>query len=81
MRASNKHPTLHEVLHFCFLDLKRQKFITQIHFAIYDPERSINMLSTCYTMFRDHFIDSNIEVVLHDRVYVSVPSVPVTYGR
>ena len=74
-RASGKHPILHDVLHLCLIDLVQKLIraqITRIHFPIYDPERSINMLPAWYSMLKDHFIDSNIDIVLHDRVYVSI---------
>ena len=74
-RASNKHPTLHDVLHLCLTDLVQKlerAQITRIHLPIYDPERSINMLPAWYSMLRDHFIDSSVDIVLHDRVYVSI---------
>ena len=77
-RASNKHPILHDVLHLCLTDLVQKLTraqITRIHFPIHDPERSINLLPAWYSMLRDHFIDSNIDIVLHDRVYVSIASV------
>ena len=69
-RASNKHPILHDVLQ----KLTRAQ-ITRIHLPIHDPERSINLLPAWYSMLRDHFIDSNIDIVLHDRVYESIASV------
>ena len=77
-RASNKHPTLHDVLHLCLTDLVQklaQAQITRVHLPIYDPERSINILPAWYSMLRDHFIDSDVDIVLHDRVYVSIASV------
>ena len=77
-RASNKHPILHDVLHLCLTDLVQKLTraqITRIHLPIHDPERSINLLPAWYSMLRDHFIDSNIDIVLHDRVYVSIASV------
>ena len=79
-RASNKHPMLHDVLHLCLTDLLHkltQAQVTRIHLPIYDPERSINILSAWYSMLRDHFIDSNVNIVLHDRVYVSIASVKI----
>ena len=74
-RASSKHPILHDVLHLCLTDLVQKlerAQITRIHLPIYDPERSINMLPAWYSMLRDHFIDSSVDIVLHDRVYVSI---------
>ena len=77
-RASNKHPILHDVLHLCLTDLVQKLTraqITRIHLPIHDPERSINLLPAWYSMLRDHFIDWNIDIVLHDRVYASIASV------
>ena len=77
-RASNKHPILHDMLHLCLIDLVQnlaQAHITQVHLPIYYPERSINILPAWFSMLRDHFIDSDIDIVLHDRVYVSIASV------
>ena len=77
-RASNKHPMLHDVLHLCLTDLVQklaQAQITRVHLPIYDPERTINILPAWYSMLRDHFIDSDVDIVLHDRVYVSIASV------
>ena len=74
-RASSKHPILHDVLHLCLTDLVQKlerAQITRIHLPIYDPERSINMLPAWYSMLTDHFIDSSVDIVLHDRVYVSI---------
>ena len=80
-RASNKHPMLHGILHQCLTDLldllKKLTLaqITRVHLPVYDPERSINILPAWYSMLRDHFIDSDITLVLHDRVYVSIASI------
>ena len=52
-----------------------QAHSTQVRFLIYDPERSINILPAWYSMLRDHFIESNIDIILHDRGYVSIASV------
>ena len=77
-RASNEHHILHDVLHLCLTDLLHnltQAQLTGIHLPIYDPERSINILPAWYSMLRDHFIDSNVHIVLHDRVYVPIASI------
>ena len=81
-RDSNKHPMVHDVLHLCLTDLVNkllQAHITQVHFPIYHPERSINILPAWYSMLRYHFGESNIDIVLHDRVNVSIASVN-SYG-
>ena len=77
-RASNKHPLLHETLHACLTYLSHQLHryhITQIQLPIYDPERSINLLPTWYATLRDHIAGRTLEIILHDRVYVSIASV------
>ena len=74
-RASTKYPLLHETLHACLNHLRHQLHqhqISRVHIPIYDPERSINLLPTWYATLRDHFFGSNLEIVLHDRVYVSI---------
>ena len=62
---------LHDVLQLCLPDLVQkltQARTIQVRFPIYDPERSINILPAWYSMLRDHLIESNIDIVLHDRV-------------
>ena len=83
-RASNEHLMLHEVLHLCLVDLTR-KFnhnrISKVHFPIYDPERSINILPTWCATSGDYFTELNIEIVLYDKVYISIASVtPANLG-
>ena len=76
-RASNKHPLLHETLHACLTHFSHQLLRysnTQFHLPIFDPVRSINLLPTWYATLRDHFAGQNIEIILHDRVYVSIAS-------
>ena len=76
-RASNKLPLLHDTLHVCLTHLLHQLHqhnITHLHVPIYDPDRSINLLSTWYATLRDLFTNKNINIILHDRVYVSIAS-------
>ena len=76
-RASNKHPLLHETINACLTHLLHQLHqygITRIHIPIYDPEPSNNLLPTWYATLRDH-IGTNLEIVLYDRVNVSIASV------
>ena len=76
-RDSNKHPLLHEALHTCLTYLSHQLHryrITQIHLPIHDPERSIKLLPTWYATLRDHFAGQKLEIILQDRVYVSIAS-------
>ena len=46
--------------------------ISQIHFTILDPERPVFSLTNLYRVIMDLFVDTNIHVVLHNRVYVSI---------
>ena len=83
-RASNKHPMLHEVLHLCLFNLIRQldqNCIAEVRFPIYDPECSNNILPTWYAILKDHFTESNTEIVLQGRAYVSIASATATNGR
>ena len=83
-RASNKHPLLHETLHACLNHLLHQLHrchVTRFHLPIYDPERSINLLSTWYATLRDPFTGHNSEIILHDRVYVSIAPVTLSHVR
>ena len=84
IRASNKHPLLHETLHACLTHLLHQLHqcsVTRFHLLICDPERSINLLSTWYATLRDHFTGHYLEIILHDRVYVSIASVALSHVR
>ena len=77
-RASNKHRLLHETPHACLTHLLHQLHqcsVTRFHLPIYDPERSINLLSTWYATLRDHFTGHKLDQILQDRVYVSIASV------
>ena len=78
IRASNKHTWLHDVLHLCRVDLVKKlncNSTSQIHFPIFDTQRSIKILPTWYSTLEYHFLDLNVEIVLHDRVYQSRASV------
>ena len=46
--------------------------ISQIHFPILDPERPVYSLTNLYRVMMDLFVETNIHVVLHNRVYVSI---------
>ena len=49
----------------------------QIHFLILDPERPVYSLNNLYRVIMDLFVDTNIHVVLHNRVYVSILGIEV----
>ena len=74
---------LHEVLHLCFVDLTHNfnhNRISKVHFPIHDPERAINILPTWCAILGDHSTVLNIEIVLYDRVYISIASTPANVG-
>ena len=52
----------------------------QIHFPILDPERPVYSLTNLYRVIMDLFVDTNIYVVLHNRVYVSILGIEVGVG-
>ena len=77
-RASNKHPMYHESLHLCLEELVQTLIndgIKTIHFPVVDTERPCNNIETWYRVLTDHFTDTGIQVVLHDRVYVSIATI------
>ena len=51
--------------------------ISQIHFPILDPERPVYYLANLDRVMMDLFMDTNIHVVLHNRVYVSILGIEV----
>ena len=51
--------------------------VSQVHFPILDPERPVYPLANLYRVMMDLFADTNIHVVLHNRVYVSILGIEV----
>ena len=51
--------------------------VSQVHFPILDPERPVYSLANLYRVMMDLFVDTNIHVVLHNRVYVSILGIEV----
>ena len=47
------------------------KGVSQIQFPILDPERPVYSLTNLYRVMMDLSVDTNIHVVLHNRVYLS----------
>ena len=77
-RSTNKHPMYHESLHLCLEELVQTLLkdrIDTIHFSVVDTERPCNNIQSWYRVLTDHFTDTGITVVLHDRVYVSIASI------
>ena len=77
-RPSNKHPMYHESLHLCLAELVevlQKDHISTIHFPMVDTERPCNNLETWYRTLSDYFEGTGVQIVLHDRVYVSIASI------
>ena len=77
-RPSNKHPMYHESLHLCLaelVELLQKDRISTIHFPMVDTERPCNNLETWYRTLSDYFEGTGVQIVLHDRVYVSIASI------
>ena len=51
--------------------------VSQVHFPILDSERPVYSLANLYRVTMDSFVDTNIHVVLHNRVYVSILGIEV----
>ena len=52
--------------------------VSQVHFLpILDPERPVYLLANLYRVMMDLFVDTNIHVVLHNRVYVSILGIEI----
>ena len=51
--------------------------VSQVHFPILDPERPVYFLANLYRVIMDLFVDTNIHVVLHNCVYVSILGIEV----
>ena len=68
----------HESLHLCLAELVQllqKDRISTIHFPMVDTERPCNNLETWYRTLSDYFEGTGLQVVLHDRVYVSIASI------
>ena len=77
-RASNKHTMYHETLHLCLEELVQTLIrdqITTIHFPVVDGERPCNNIESWYRILTDHFLDTGINIIIPDRVYVSIAAI------
>ena len=74
-RAFSKHLLLYDILHLWLVDLANKLpkgIVKSLHFPIYDPERSVNILQAWYSMLEERFSNANIKIVLRDRAFVSI---------
>ena len=74
-RANQRAPLIADVFLLCLRKLVawlEDRRIPQIHFPILDPERQVYSLTNLYRVIMDLFAHTNIHVVLHNRVYVSI---------
>ena len=79
-RANQRAPLIADDFLLCLRKLVawlEDRGISQIHFPILDPERPVYSLTNLYRVMMDLFVDSNIHVVLHNRVYVSILGIEV----
>ena len=74
-RASSQNPIFTEDLDACLTRLaERFNFgeRTKLHFPIIDPERGAMTLRVLYSLLDRLYKDTTVQVVLHDRVYVTI---------
>ena len=79
-RANQRAPLIADDFLLCLRKLVawlEDRGISQIHFPILDPERPVYSLTNLYRVMTDFFVDTNIHVVLHNRVYVSIQGIKV----
>ena len=57
--------------------LLEDRGVSQVHLPILDPERPVYSLANLYRVMMDLFVDTNIHVVLHNCVYVSILGIEV----
>ena len=79
-RANQRAPLIADYFLLCLRKLVAWLYdrgIPQIHFPILDPERPVYSLPNLYRVIMDLFVDTNIHLVLHNRVYVSILGIEV----
>ena len=79
-RANQRAPLIADDFLLCLRKLVawlEDRGIPQIHFPILDPETLVYSLTNLYRVMMDLFVDTNIHVVLHNRVYVSILGIEV----
>ena len=68
----------HEFLHLCLEELVQPLLndrLDLIRFPAVDAERPCNNIESWYRVLTVHFTDTGINIVLHDRVYVSTAAI------
>ena len=79
-RANQRGPLLADDFLLCLRKLVawlEDRGASQVHFPILDPERPVYSLANLHRVMMDLFVDTNIHVVLHNRVYVSILGIKV----
>ena len=79
-RANQRAPLIADDLLLCLKKLiswLEDRGLSQIHFPILDPERPVCSLTNLYQVTTDVFADTNIHVILHNRVYVSILGIEI----
>ena len=74
-RASNQNPIFTEDLDACLTRLAERfnfRERVKLHFPIIDPERGAITLRVLYGLLDRLYKDTVVQVVLHDRVYVTI---------
>ena len=79
-RANQRAPFIADDFLLCLRKLVawlEDRGVSQVHVPLLDPERPVNSLANLYRVMMDLFVDTNIHVVLHNRVYVSILGIEV----
>ena len=79
-RANQRAPIFGDDFLLCLQKMiawLEDRVIAQIRFPILDPERPVYSLPNLYRAVMDLFSDTNIHLVLHNRVYVSILGIEV----
>ena len=82
-RANQRVPLIADDFLLCLRKLiawLEDREISQMHFPILDPARPVYSLANLYRVMTDLFVDTNIHVVLHNRVYVSILGFEIEVG-
>ena len=79
-RANQRAPLIADDFLLCmrkFAAWLEDKGVSRVHFSILDPKRPVYSLANLYRVMMDLFADTNIHVVLHNCVYVSIIGIEV----
>ena len=74
-RASTQNPIYTEEVDNCLVSLAEKSYSVnnmRLHFPIIDPERGTMNLRVLYDQLDKIYRNTGVQVVLHDRVYVTI---------